>query len=261
MKCVIPIEYTKTIRGKGRTIGCIPSLFPSYSPESEHMRQYVSKLNDDLHHVDAIINRRGHHVILGTSDFRTAFNTYLFPTRYSDEFVVSYLKRYSGWQRHALARISYPLQYKNCRLDLAQELYQWEHETFKRKVDPFLPEKNARLIVRHYFEQQRILNYTLRFREFDDKHALATCCPVRDSGLVAPAVEYRLTISKKHVCASTILHEIAHAIDYEKYRALNHGPTFMIIFEKLLKDYFGRGYLPSMVEAGLFKGKQDGRKD
>ena len=261
MNCVIPIEVSKTIRGRGRVLECVPSLFPSYLPESKHLRDYLVDLNDENHHVESIIVRNGHYTFIGTSDEQIAFNTYFIPQRYTDKYVVSYFKKYQGWAKRFISHISHPLQYVDCRIDQAQALYQWEVDTFNRKLDPIITERDAKKLAKHYFKAVGISNYTLKFQYFNDLYAVAKCCPIRHSGIVSPASEYLLTFSPNLLSASTILHEIAHAIDYERYRALNHGPSFMLVFNMLLRDYFGKSFLSSMKEAKLFKGKRNGRKD
>jgi hypothetical protein len=259
MKCVIPIEVSRTIRGEGRILECVPSLFPSYLPESKHLKEYLVDLNDKNHHVDSLILRNGVYTFIGTTDQRIAFNTYFIPEYYSDSFVVSYFTKYQGWPRRFLSRIKYPLRYKHSRKDKAQALYQWEKDVFNQRLDPILTEKEAKKLAKHYLEVLGITNYSMKFQYFNSLYEIAKCIPVRHSGIVAPASEYLLAFSPNLLSASTILHEIAHVIDYERYRALNHGPTFMLNYNMLLRDYFDKNFLPSMKEAGLYKGKQNGR--
>lgn len=259
MKCAIPIEITRTIEGRGRVLECVPSLFPSYLPDSKILKGYISELSDENHLIESVLIRSGHYTFVTTNDQKIGLNTYLIPSSYSDKYVVSYFKKHQGWSRYMRPRIAHPLKYKGSRHDPAKTLYQWELDTFGNRQDPYISEKQARSIAKHYLQVLEIYNYSIVFEYFNDLYSLAECRPVRRSGIVAKADSYLLRYSPDKVSASTVLHEIAHIVDYERYRALGHGPTFMLIFNMLLRDYFGKSYLSSMREAGLFKGKRNGR--
>lgn len=242
----------KNIKADDATkIGRITALFPCYRTNNPEFAKLIKKIDSNNHLVKVDVLRQGSIVAL-VVDGEFCLNVYCFPLHCSDEKVVSYLKKNLGWTKDLLYRITIPTVYLNCREDVVSKgLYRWEDTAIpKVKISRSKVEKLiATYLATFKVTAAHSITYTLTKQD-----ELGVCGVVRRSGLVSRAVEYCFEFNPKEIYLHSVLHEIAHALDYHLYRSWIHGPTFLILYANLLSDHFDMDALKELKKKKLFLG-------
>jgi len=165
------------------------------------------------------------------------------------------LQRSDGWatksRRACIARHDYYIS--DCQRN---HLYYWELNVFP---DPELINvSEAREIVDYTIKLSGLKNIALDIVDKDSKGMSSLGKAVlRRVSKFGPLYDCKITIahsdySQDMVYAYVVLHELAHIIDYCRFRGNGHGPTFCAIYASMLDS---SGLLPNareqMVEAWL----------
>lgn len=258
MRLSYPLELYdgSTVKGRLRKIGTANVLFPAYVSK-KHAKHYgFDHLNNRTHTISASIYRNGNVAVLGTHCKSYAYNYFLF-NDWNDADIVEYLQDNQGWKADVLPKVQKSLTYDYCRSDRALRLYRWEDECMSR--ERMSSEKASRVIENELRKHNIPADYIVKasVKASDPKNRVGWCLIQKRSGLIGHAHTYEIGLMRS-TPAYVVAHEIAHVLDYHYYRANNHGPTFMLLYNGLLQKYVGQDYLPSMRRAGLFQGNADG---
>lgn len=224
-------------------LGEIDVLFPVYNVKTKFKNLGITKTINDHHSVKAKVARWGHYGCLISQDGTCLINSYWFSKDTTDMEVFSYLQMNKGWTPSLHRKVRSAFKYKNPRNNYSEKIYGWEENTL-----PKVPITNDQIYGLYYEYLGNLVD--LNFIEMKE---YGKCSLVRNSGLVGKPVRYELKINPNSQYLWVVLHELAHALDYQYYRAANHGITFLKIYSSLLKKYHQINYWPS-IKTNILQG-------
>lgn len=258
MSLTYPLELYdgSTVKGRLRKIGTANVLFPAYVSKNHGSKYGFDHLNNRNHTIEVSIYRNRNIAILGTHCREYAYNYFLF-NDWNDLDIVEYLQDNKGWKENILPNVQHSLNYRYCRRDMALRLYKWEEETMSKQM---VDAETACAMIEADLQSHGITadyHVSAAVKRNDPKNRIGWCLIQKRSGLIGHAHTYEIGLLQA-TPIYVIAHEVAHVLDYHYYRANNHGPTFMQLYNSLLLQYTGKDYLPSMIDAGLFQGSRNG---
>lgn len=221
-------------------IGDVDVLFPAYQPrvDDRTFMAHTQRLNDTNRYMKVEAYRKQNDSIVYLIwKRRRLMNAFVFHKDAFDSYAVDYLQRYSGWPSRLLPTVQAGFAYANARIDMAERVYEWELMLSRQRLSW---DAACALIADELATHSINIDYEVVVKEpgKTEREAIGSCRVDRNAGWISRP-SYLCIKLQRQPFLYVVLHEIAHALDGCINRINNHGPTFLLIYARLLEKHFG----------------------